>query len=161
MTPPAVPRFPLLEEPGEWDALTLMAATIALEAEGEPAQGQIAVGFVVMNRVHGWNRSVHQVILGADGKAYDDSKPFEVFSAWNDDYRVQAQARLSALGAYEPAWKAAAISMWSLAPDPTNRAVFYLNVPLTRKIRPNHDLPSWYADDKVTAVIGRHTFLIA
>jgi len=30
------PTFPLLEEPGAWEELMLLAGTILLEAEGEP-----------------------------------------------------------------------------------------------------------------------------
>jgi hypothetical protein len=33
-----IPAFPLLEEPGDWDAMTLIAATCFLEAEAERAR---------------------------------------------------------------------------------------------------------------------------
>lgn len=156
--PTTVPRFPLLEEPGWWDELTLLAATVALEAEGEAAEGQLAVACVVMNRVRAWGRTLHQVILGPDGQAYDDGTPFEAWSCWNDDYRIQARARLDALGAFPPAWRAAAAALWQLTDDPSHGATFYLNVELTKKIRAG-TLPAWFDPAKVTAVIGRHTFL--
>lgn len=157
----AVPRFPLLEEPGWWDELTLLAATVALEAAGEPAEGQLAVAYVAMNRVRAWERPLHQVILGPDGQAYDDGRPYEAWSCWNDSERIRARARLTTLGAFPPAWRAAAASLWQLADDPSGGATFYLNVALTRKIRPAHDLPSWFDAAKVTVVIGRHTFVKA
>ena len=158
---PTVPRFPLLEEPGEWDELTLIASTVALEAEGEPESGQLGVAYVVMNRVRLWDRTVHQVILGPDERAYGDGKAFEVFSCWNDTYKAHATARLSGLIAFPPAWKAAATAFWQLAADPTGGATHYLNVELTKKLR-GGTLPAWFhSDNQVTAVIGRHHFLVA
>ena len=155
-----VPAFPLLGEPGEFDELTLLSATVFLEAEGEPAPGPEAVAHVVMNRHRGWKLSVPQVILGKDGRAYDDGRAFEVFSCWNDDYRRRAEARLGAARDEAVfAWKAAAGALWTLTADPTLGADHYLNVELTRKIRPDHGLPSWYDPAKVTVVLGRHTFL--
>ncbi len=156
-----VPAFPLLEEPGEWSELTLLAATVALEAESEPPEGQLAVAFVTMNRVRGGWGSVHHVILGVDGHAYNDGRPFEAYSCWNDDYQAKARARLAALGSAAWAWKPAAAALWGLTDDPSLGATFYLNPDLTRKIRPQHDLPSWFDARKVTAVIGRHTFVRA
>jgi spore germination cell wall hydrolase CwlJ-like protein len=150
--------FPLIGEPGEWDELTLLAATVALEAEAEPPEGQLAVAWVAKNRDQAWNLTLHQVLLGPEGKAYGDGKSYEPYSCWNDDYRMRAQTRLSALGAYEPAWKAAAAAQWHLQADPSNGATFYLNPDLTRRIR-GGSLPTWFDERKVTAVIGRHTFL--
>lgn len=154
-----VPRFPLLDEPGEWDELTLLAATVALEAQGEPPKGQVAVAWVAMNRVRGWSKTLHQVLLGPESRAYGDGKPYEPYSCWNDDYKQRAQARLSDMGAFAPAWSAAASALWQLGEDPSKGATFYLNPDLTRKIRPKHDLPSWFDPEKVTVVIARHTFL--
>ena len=156
-----VPRFPLLDEPGFWDDLTLLSATVALEAEGEPPEGQLAVAYVAVNRSRAWTLDLPGVLLGPDRRAYGDGRPFEPYSCWNDDYRPRASARLAALGSFPPAWKAAAAALWGLVEDPTKGATFYLNPDLTRKIRPNHDLPSWFDPSKVTAVIGRHTFLRA
>lgn len=158
----ACPRFPLLEEPGTWDRLTLLAATVALEAEGEPEDGQLAVAFVATNRARLWTMSLHAVILGPDQRAYDDARAFEAFSCWNDDYRVRAGARLATLGAFEPAWRAAARALWPrdfIADDPSRGATYYLNVPLTRKLRPARDLPAWFDAAKVTVMLGQHTFL--
>ena len=46
MTGP-VPRFPPTPPPLEWDQLTLYAATVFLEAEGEPNEGKVAVAWVM------------------------------------------------------------------------------------------------------------------
>jgi spore germination cell wall hydrolase CwlJ-like protein len=156
-----VPRFLVVTDPGDWDELTLLTATIFLEAEGEPEEGQLAVGWVVMNRLRLWRLTdVHTVILGPDRRAWGDQRPFEVFSCWNDDYRQRAEARLAAAqdASLEPAWRAAASAFWALRADPAGGATFYLNRPLTLRIR-GGSLPSWYDPAKVTVVIGRHEFL--
>lgn len=162
-----VPAFPLIAEPGDLDRLTLLAETIYLEASGEPDDGKLGVGYVVVNR----GEDVHAVILGKDRKAYDDSRPYEAWSCWNDNERVRAQARLATAAgpALEASWRAAAAALWRLLPDPTSGATFYLNVPLTLKIR-DGTLPAWATDptdptrvdeSKVLAVLGRHHFLKA
>ena len=167
----STPDFPLVADPGQWDDLTLTAGTILLESEGEPPEGQLAVGSVIRWRAECWKQAIRQVILGPEGRAYGDDKAFEAFSAWNDDYKSMAQARLSSatLASREAAWKAAAAALWRLLPDPAPGALFYLNAALTLKIR-NGTFPAWAADpsnrgklnaQKVIAVIGRHTFMAA
>lgn len=144
-----VPAFPLLGEPDQWDALTLLAATVFLEAEGESDDGKVAVAWVAANRASAANQSLQAVLMA----------PAQ-FSCWNADYRPMAEARLAGGGAVEEAcWRAAAAAMWRLTADPTQGATFYLNPELTKKIRKKHDLPPWYDAAKVTARIGRHEFL--
>lgn len=166
---PVVPPFPLLAEPGNWDTLTLLASTIFLEAEGEPWEGLLGVGWVIRRRALDWRLGWHGAILGPDQRAYDDTRPFEPFSCFGDTYRGRAAARLSAATAQatEASWKAAAAALWELLPDPVGGAAFYLNVEVTRRIR-GGTLPAWAADPqnaatvnqaKVRAVIGRHTFM--
>ena len=167
--PPLVPPFPLVGDPGTWPAIVLLAGTIVLESEGEPFEGMLGVGWVVRRRALDWKQGWHGAMLGGDLIAYDDAKPFEPFSCWGDDYRVRAHARLSSLNevAATECWRAAAGAFWALLPDPTHGSAFYLNVPLTLRIRKG-SLPTWAADPtdptkpdsaKVTTVIGRHTFL--
>lgn len=145
----SVPTFPLLGEPAQWDALTLLSATVFLEAEGEPDDGKLAVAWVAANRAAQASQGLHDILLA----------PAQ-FSCWNSDYRPMAEARLSAGGAAEEAcWRAAASAIWRLTADPTRGASHYLNPELTKKIRKKHDLPSWYNPTKVTARIGRHEFL--
>ena len=165
----STPLFPLIDDPGQWDDLTLTAGTILLEAEGESPEGQHAVGTVIRWRSECWKLTIRQVILGLEGQAYDDGKSFEAFSAWNDSYRPMAQARLSAASptSREAAWKAAAIALWRLLPDPAPGALFYLNAEATLRIR-GGTFPAWAADPsnraklnaaKIIAVINRHTFM--
>ena len=169
---PVVPAFPITPEPGQWDELTLLAATIFLEAEGEPSEGKVGVGWVIRHRMDSWRQTLHAAILGPDGKAWGDGKAFEVFSCWNDDYQVRGAARLAAAGGAEAeqAWRAAAGAIWRLIADPVGGATYYLNVGVTKKIRKGGTLPTWAADpqdatkvnaSKVAAVIGRHTFIRA
>lgn len=165
-----VPPFPLLGEPGAWDALTLLASVCYLEAEGEPWDGVLGVAWVVRRRALDWKVGWHAAILGPDERAYDDARPFEPFSCFGDDYKARAMARLAtvSLTTAEPFWKAAAAGLWGLLPDPVNGASFYLNVAVTLRIR-GGTLPTWAADprdaskinqDKVRAVVGRHTFMV-
>ena len=164
------PEFPLIGEPGSWDDLTLTAGTILLEAEGEPPEGQLAVGTVIRWRAEAWRLTIRQVILGPEGRAYEDGKAFEAFSAWNDDYKPMAQARLTSATplSREAAWKAASAALWRLLPDPAPGALYYLQPELTLKIR-GGTFPAWAADPsnrgrlderKVVARIGRHVFLL-
>jgi spore germination cell wall hydrolase CwlJ-like protein len=139
--------------------LTLLAATVFLEAEGEPPEGQLGVAWVVRNRVDRWRQDWHDVILA----------PWQ-FSCWNPSERPRALARLGQATPQvsESCWRAAAGAIWRLLPTPVEDATHYLNVTLTRAGRPRRDLPKWAADPsdptrvnsaKVVCVLGRHTFL--
>ena len=171
MAHPLVPPFPLLGEPGGWDALTLVSATCFLEADGEPVEGLLGVAWVIRRRALEWKIGWHAAILGPEGQAYDDGKAFEPFSCWNEDYRVIAHARLSSASfeRAEPCWKAAAGALWGLLADPVNGATHYLREDLTKKIR-GGTLPAWAADPGdpttlnpalVRATVGHHVFLKA
>lgn len=162
------PSFPLLGEPGEWDVLTLISACCFLEAQGEPEEGILGVAWVIRRRAVDWNLGWHKAILGPEGLAYGDGHPFEPFSAFGDDYRLRARARLGAAENTEPFWYAAACALWKLLPDPVGGATHYLNEAVTKKIRKG-TFPAWAADPndptkiheaKVTTRIGRHTFLL-
>ena len=146
----AVPNFPLLSVPAEWDDLTLLAAMVFLEAEGEPEDGQLGVGWVARNRSDRWRQLLTSVILA----------PMQ-FSCFNQEYfSTMGQARLTtAEERAESCWKAAASALWRLSPDPTFGADHYLNVEATKTARKKHDLPAWFDPAKVTVAIGRHTFL--
>lgn len=172
MAPLIVPPFPLLAEPGDWDVFSLWAGTVFLEAEGEPPEGKLGVSWVTRHRVDRWGLTPHQVILGPEGRAYDDGRTYEPYSCWNDDYRDRARARLSAASgpAVGDCWRAAAGALWCLVTDPVPGAMFYLNVEVTRRLRKAHDLPAWAADPadptrmdpaKLVGVMGRHHFLTA
>jgi spore germination cell wall hydrolase CwlJ-like protein len=131
--------------------LETMTRTIWAEARGEPSAGQLAVGWVIQNRVKD-NRF-------PDGYAEVCLQPMQ-FSCWNTGTPSIPEVRL-----YEPAWvlalETALAVMTRKVDDPTKGATHYLNIDETRKLRRNHDLPDWVSSLKVTAMIGRHTFLRA
>ena len=62
-------------------------------------------------------------------------------------------------GRWASCWRAAVAAYYRLIPDPTHGADHYLNPTLTRQIRFDHSLPTWYDPDKVTLRVGRHEFL--
>ena len=166
-----VPAFPLVGDPGDWPVLTLLAACALLEAEGEPFEGILGVCWGVRRRAIDWQLGWHRAVLGPEGRAYDDGRLVEPISAFNDDYRARAMARLSAAtpAATESSWKAAAAALWNLLPDPVQGASFYLNPAVTLKIR-GGTFPVWAADpqdatklnqQKLCATVGRHVFLKA
>lgn len=135
------------ERPEDWPGLFLMAATVFLEAEGEPSLGRPAVAHVIWNRAKKPDR-IDDVILD----------PWD-FSCWNADYRTQAMKRLrnpdSAI--WTECWLAAISAVVGLRMDPTAGATHYMNEELTRKIR-GGSLPGWVEAMTKTAEIGAHTF---
>lgn len=143
------------------DELTFLSATIEQEAGGEPWLGMLGVGHVAMNRlVRRWR--------GA-GSLLDVLLDRSQFSCWRED--SPTRMRLDSIG--EVLWReclaAAAGSIFRHElgiVDPTNGAVFYLNIPVVLKAAGR--LPSWcaLAEDprqvdsaKVLAVHGQHTFI--
>lgn len=146
------PALPADTPFSEWDGLRLLVGAVLFEAEGEPDQGKLGVAWVAKNRSVEQRKSIADVLL----------EPWQ-FSCFNVDYRVQAVARLRAANAsmLERCWWAACAAWWATVPDPTHGAVLYLNPELTRQIRPDRTLPSWYDQRRVKLRVGRHEFLIA
>lgn len=145
-----VPAFPAPIDPKLWDDLTLMAATVYLEAEGEPDEGKLAVAWVIRNRADRKKLSVRDICLA----------PLQ-FSCWNDDYRAQAEKRLINARNAEASWRAACAAFWRLLPDTTEGCQNYLNIEETRRIR-GGSLPEWAEKllaEGVRIDIGNHTFL--
>lgn len=128
--------------PAQW-----AVATVYMEAGGEPHEGKLAVAYAILNRAAAERRSISDVVL----------QPWH-FSAWNTD--SPTRMRLDTLD--ERAWTECASAFLAAfldkVPDPTRGATHYLNEELTRRIR-GGSLPSWFDEAKVTARIGRHTFL--
>ena len=147
-------------DPGTWPEMSLFAATVLLEAEGEPEIGQLAVAWGVRNLMDLLKAPARIVILGKDQLAQGDDRPYERFSVFNDDYVGMRKARLTAPDAanWERAWRCACAAYWRLVPDPTAGADHYLNEELTRKIR-GGSLPTWFDPRKVTVRINNHSFL--
>jgi len=152
-----------MSAPEHWPGITLLAATVFLEAESEPEAGQLAVAFNPCNRSRINNWELHRSILGRDLKAYGDGLPYEIYSCWNDDYQRAAQYRLTQMPdlTWHYFYKLAVAAWWDYLKDPGNGSYFYLNAELTRQLRPAGDLPGWWATDTDPAsevVIGKHTF---
>ena len=127
--------------------LFLLAATVAMEAEGESYRGKLAVAFVIMNRVILRNQSLTDVIFD----------PYD-FSAWNTRDGRQSALDNIGFGIWWEAEKAAAAAYYRIEPDLTLGADHYLNVELTKKIRKDKRLPRWVSKMKQTVKIGKHTF---
>jgi|TARA_Y100000310_G_C20536442_1_gene741095 spore germination cell wall hydrolase CwlJ-like protein len=141
------------DSPGKeaWSDLEMVAATIALEAAAEPYVAKLAVGYVIRNRMN-------------EGTTWKGVclRPWQ-FSCWNDDYKVQAEARLRLrTPTRADSWRAAMSAIHALEEDPTKGATHYLNIELTKKIR-SGALPAWAEnainEGRVTAEIGKHTFM--
>ncbi len=161
MTDP-VPLFPVTHEgldPRIWDELTLLAATLWGEAEGEPYVGKLAVAYVIINRSKRRVLPVARTILAR-----------AQFSFWNpitimDGSVKQLEKRLHVANdtpkIREECFRAAASAAWGFEEDPTGiEANHYLNVDLTREIR-GGSLPDWAENyfHKPNKVIGKHTFI--
>jgi len=142
------PRPDLTRAHPFWPELTLYAATVYLEAGGEPDAGKLAVAWVIKNRMVRRDQSIATVILA----------PAQ-FSCWT--IPASAEARLARLDtvAWDRCWWAMAAAYWAFLPDPTQGAGYYLNEIVTREGREHHDLPAWFSEDRVTVRIAQHTFL--
>ena len=150
MTPQLFPIPAPHADPKGWPEMLVYAATVYLEAEGEPVEGRQAVAWVIRHRMDRRQQTPAQVCLA----------PWQ-FSCWNDDYEAQRVSRLTTPppAAWTSCWRAAVGAYFGILPDLSNGADAYLNPDLTRKIRPRGDLPEWYEPGRVTATHGRHHFL--
>ena len=151
---------PQAVDPGTWPEMALYAATVLLEAEGEPEVGQLAVAWTIRNLMDLHKVTARAAILGKDQLAQGDGKPYETFSVWNDDYVGKRKSRLTAPDPirWERAWRCTCTAYWKLAPDPTAGGDHYLNEEATRELR-GGSLPTWFDPRRVTVRINRHTFL--
>lgn len=115
------------------DDVALLARVINAEARGEPYQGQVAVGAVIMNRVESaeFPNTIAGVIYqkGQFSSVKDGqiNKPFE----------NEAAVKKAAQEAYNGS-------------DPTNGALFFYNAKTTKS--------KWLYTRPTLKVIGKHTF---
>lgn len=137
-------------DPRAWPEMLVYAATVYLEASGEPQEGRQAVAWVIRHRMDRRRQSPAEVCLAS-----------QQFSCWNPEAEEQRATRLIAPEpiAWTSCWRSAVGAYFGILPDLSRGADHYLNPDLTRKIRPLGDLPSWYDANKVTAKISRHEFL--
>ena len=126
----------------------LLAATVAMEAEGESYQGKLGVAYVIVNRSQRRVpfKSISDVVLD----------PYD-FSAWNTKGGRQLALDTIPTLVWRDSEKAAASAYYGMERDPTRGADHYLNVELTRKLR-GGTLPAWLLAMKRTVKIGLHTF---
>jgi len=121
--------------------MDIFARTIWGEARGEPELGQIAVAWVIVNRL----RRTHDKTLR------DICQARFQFSCWNAG--DANRARLEAVGFESRAFRTAfitALSVWGgEAGDPTDGARHYHNHTVE---------PAWARGHKPTAIIGNHLF---
>lgn len=138
----------------EADEFSVFARNLFFEARGESDLGIVAVGWVVLNRMDDprWARpqeSLKTIILQRNQFSWtrsDDPQNRWALTPWKQN---AAQ--------WERAQRLARLVLNGCVPDPTKGANHYLNVQACRKSR--WGVPRWYQPAKVTAVIGRHTFL--
>jgi len=129
------------------DELLFLAYTIAQESQGEPPNGQMGVGFVIMNRMRNENLSLTDVVF----------KSMQ-FSCWNADSPTRMRLDSMAPEVFREAYKYACIAYFGLGVDPSRGATHYLNEEVTRRLR-GGSLPAWFDETKVTVRLGNHTFL--
>lgn len=134
-----------------WDEVGLLALLIWSEARGEPVEGQVAVGHVVLNRRRrgGWyGNTVHEVIL----------KPWQ-FSWFNPFTTGPAAEPSEDWGSSLPAIPVVGGDLLLLArnvlagngPDPTGGATHFHATWMTV-------LPAWAGSMRVLGEIGQHRF---
>jgi len=132
----------------------IVAATIVDEAAGEGDIGMQAVLNVIMSRGDGNMKKAAEASI----KKYQ-------FSGWNNVARNSSSInnfinKKKGSSKYQKAIEMINLAKTGKLSDVTNGADHFLNVALTKKINKGK-LPSWYTKntDKITKVIGKHTFL--
>ncbi|MBO7215131.1 MAG: spore cortex-lytic enzyme [Clostridia bacterium] len=113
--------------------IKLLARLIYAEARGEPYQGQVAVGAVVLNRVK--SSSFPNTISGVIYQPY-------AFTCVNDG-QINLSPNQTALNAAKDA-----MNGW----DPTYGCIYYYN--------PKVALSSWIYSRKTVVTIGNHVFAV-
>jgi spore germination cell wall hydrolase CwlJ-like protein len=129
------------------DALLFLTYTIGQEAGWESFKGKLAVGFVIVHRGESGKVSITDTIF----------KSFQ-FSCWNTESPTRMNIDTMPQDIFMECYKAACAAFFNLMEDPSLGATNYLNEEETRKKR-GGSLPGWFDETKVTARIGRHTFL--
>lgn len=122
---------------------TIAALNIWIEARGEEMNGKIAVGEVMLNRLHAghWGSTVAQVVLA----------PYQ-FSGWNttDHNRIAA----AILDDQDPQY-VQCVQAWEAAKNGSNIvgvALRYLNPQAV------HPLPAWANPANLITTVGHHQF---
>lgn len=132
------PQEELSIKPAVFDeeSLKWLAKIIYSESNGEPYEGQIAVGSVIMNRASSgkFPSSVKGVIFQKDGDSYQFT-PVKTGKIYN----VQPD---------ETAWKAAKVALSGV--DLSKGALYFYNPVISRS--------AWFTAKQTTLMIGHHAF---
>ena len=121
--------------------------TVAMEAQGEPRQGKLAVAWVLWNRVRA-GHSMTDVVYA----------PWQ-FSAWNTDSPTRMNIDNIDNSLWAECLACVLAAMYGLEPDPTKGATFYLNKDAVLAVAGK--LPGWWDSDTIhdsEITIGRHSF---
>jgi len=121
-----------------------VAANIYHEARGESVKGQIAVSYVVMNRVKTWGKSACQVVHRSVIRARDDLKICAFTWTCDDEKLMVGRA------AYTKYMKLAKLVMVGAIADPTKGAMWY---------HTHQVMPYWHKAYTKTVSIDNHIFL--
>jgi cell wall hydrolase len=115
---------------------------IWMEARGEPYEGKVAVGEVIMNRLKNgwWGKTATEVVLS----------PYQ-FSGWNtnDPNRIKALLLDDSNPQYQECIKA-----WQAVKQGSNLtkgALYYFNPKVVKT-------PTWATPQKLLAKVGNHQF---
>jgi spore germination cell wall hydrolase CwlJ-like protein len=137
-------------------AVACLAMAIYFEARGEPTLGQVAVGHVVMNRVHSerYPSDVCEVVKQAQTRNKKIIKHRCQFSFYCDGKPESAEDESAYLKSIGIAYKllASDIGVWEdpdRYEDPTDGATFYHSDEVN---------PSWAPKKEHTRTIGKHIF---
>lgn len=127
--------------------LYCLAHNIYHEARGETVEGQIAVGYVTMNRVktssHNWPDTVCGNVFQRKQFSWTLDRPYINLSR-ESERRAYVRAVRIASGVLEGKWE-----------DKTEGATHYYAI----KGMKDQKEPWWAGDYKVVSVVGNHTFL--
>lgn len=129
------------------DEVMLLKWTVAMEAEGEPYTGKLAVAWTIMNRARKFKWSLSDTILKD-----------RHFSAWNQNSPTRMRLDIISKEIMDDAKLAAMTAYYHVSSDPTLGATHYLNKKLI--IKAQGELPLWAATMRETVTIGRHTFYV-
>lgn len=122
----------------EPDELVCLTRNIYHEARGESREGQIAIAYVTLNRVHSeeFGETICEVVYSAEQFAWTD-----------DDLPDDPEEKF----VYTKAMVAALDVIRGSVPDPTLGATYFYN--------PDHADPFWSRRFAETATIGGHRFM--
>lgn len=117
--------------------------TIAMEASGEGEKGEIAVAFVLLNRMKTgrWGDNLASVVLAA-----------EQFSCWNT--KDPNRQRIAKTKNADPIFITAGAALNKALngyPDPTGGATHYYSIDM-------EEAPYWVEKSYFTVQIGKHRF---